>query len=82
MLDELKQSFSVFDEEYFQKAKLDNSRLLRETDSWLDKTTSILEAQVITALQQYEKVPHDLINTEEIDKTMVLADSLRSKIFV
>ena len=44
MLDELKQSFSVFDEEYFQKAKLDNSKLLMETDSWLNTTTSILEA--------------------------------------
>lgn len=53
---------------------------MRETDDWLQSTQSILEASVILSVHTNATVPFDLINTEEIDKTMILADSLRSKI--
>lgn len=50
MLDSLKQAFTPFDE-VFQKAKLENSKLLREADGWLLSMRVMLEESVMGSLQ-------------------------------
>lgn len=82
MLDDLSKAFVQFDENYFQRAKMDNSKLMMETDTWLQQATFVLENSVIMSVEVEEKVvlPFDLLNSEEIDKILVLADSLKAKI--
>ena len=77
MLDSLKQAFTPFDE-VFQKAKLDNSKLLREADGWLLSMRVMLEESVMGSLQN--QIPYSILDQEELDKNLIVADALISKI--
>lgn len=49
LLENLKQAFVPYDE-IFQKAKTENAKLAKETDSWLFAMRAILEESVMKSL--------------------------------
>lgn len=77
MLENLKQAFSPF-EETFQKAKQDNAKLIREAENWLVQMRAVLEESVMGSLQN--QIPFVILDQEELDKNLIIADALISKI--
>lgn len=79
LLDNLSGIFNQYDSDYFQKSKLDQAKLAKESESWLSKTNKILEDSVMMSLENKGAIPFKLVDSEEIDKILIIADSLVQK---
>ncbi len=52
---------------------------MRETDEWLAQTNSLLESSKIVTFDQ-NNIQFDLLNSEEFDKMIIVAEAFISKI--